>query len=181
MAKATVPVTFEKRFAMFDLSKFLSATSMFEDAELTFGDKSVKISDKAGSYTSLTYADESIIKSPPEKEIVLPSVDAEFKFEHSSLVNVTKALGVLGLPEIAVVGDGTTISVQAIDSKNPAGDSFSMSVGTTDKTFRAIFKSENIKVLNGDYNVKLCSKGISHWSGPEAEYWIAVEASSTFN
>jgi hypothetical protein len=180
VAKATVPNNFEKRFAMFDLNRFLNAVSMLENPELSFDDRSVKISDKTAQ-TTLDFADETIIKTPPEKEIVLPSVNAKFKFEHIALSAISKALGVLGVPEIAVVGDGTNILVQAIDSKNPSGNKFSMNVGSTDKIFRAIFKSDNIKVMNGDYDVSICSKGISHWVSTDIEYWIAVEATSTFN
>ena len=44
----------------------------------------------------------------------------------------------------------------------------------------AIFKVENIKIIPGEYEVSISSKGISHFSGKEAEYWIAVEQTSTF-
>lgn len=180
MARATVPANFANRFAIYNLGRFLSTLSLFEDPDLSFTDRLVKISDGKGRSVNYTFADESTIKSPPEKEIKLPSEDVSFSLTNANLTEILKALGVLSLPEFAVVGDGSTVSLQAIDSKNPSGDTFSITVGVTDKTFRAIFKAENIKVIPGDYNVTLSSKGISHFSGPEAEYWIAIEATSTF-
>ena len=46
--------------------------------------------------------------------------------------------------------------------------------------FKAIFKAENIKIIPGDYEVSISSKGISHFSGESVEYYIAVESNSTF-
>lgn len=181
MAKATVPTKFEKKFAIYNLVRFIGSVSLFNDPELSFKDKFVTISDGNGKSVNYTFADEATIKTPPEKEIKLPSVDVSFKLTDENFKEVIKALGVLGLPEIAVVGDGKKVSLQAIDSKNPTGDTYSVGVGETDKTFRVIFKGENIiKILSGDYDVEISSKGISHFKGAEAEYWIAIESSSTF-
>jgi hypothetical protein len=179
MAKATVETTFDKRFAIYNLDRFLSTLSLFAEPELVFENKSVTIfgNNKKSQYT---YADESTVTKAPEKEIKLPSVDVTFNLTNDNLKDVEKAAGVLALPEISVVGDGTTVSLQAFDSKNPSGDVYSIEIGTTDKVFRAIFKSENIKIIPGDYQVSISSAGISHFSGKEADYWIAVEASSQF-
>ena len=180
MARATVPDNFVNRFAIYNLGRFLNTLSLFEDPDLTFTDRMVKIADSKGRSVNYTFADESTIKTPPEKEIKLPSEDVSFSLTNLNLSEILKALGVLALPEFAVVGDGSSITLQAIDSKNPSGDTFSIPVGVTNKTFRAIFKVENIKVIPGDYTVTLSSKGISHFAGPDAEYWIAIEATSTF-
>ena len=40
---ATLPDTFEKEIAIYDLNEFLSAMSLFNDPELKFGDNSVQI------------------------------------------------------------------------------------------------------------------------------------------
>jgi hypothetical protein len=89
-------------------------------------------------------------------------------------------MGVLGLPEIAVVGNGTRIFLQAVDSKNSSADTFSIEVGETDKVFKAVFKSENIRIMEGDYSVEISSKMISKFTGVDVTYWIAVEATSVF-
>jgi gp45 sliding clamp, C terminal len=179
MAKATVTTEFNKRFAIYNLDQFISTLSLFNNPELDFNDKYVNIFD-ANESTHYPYADESTITKTPEKEIKLPSVDVTFTITNDNLKNVEKAAGVLGLPEIVVVGDGKLISLQAADTKNPSGAVYSIEIGTTNKTFKAIFKSENIKIIPGDYEVSICSKGISCFKGKEADYWIAVEQSSTF-
>ena len=96
------------------------------------------------------------------------------------LKDVEKASGVLSLPEIVIFGDGKNIYLQTEDSKNPSSDVFSINIGDTDKVFKAIFKAENIKIIPGDYEVTISSRGISHFSNKDVEYWIAVEQSSTF-
>ena len=85
------------------------------------------------------------------------------------------------LPELAVVGDGSTIHIKAVDTKNPTADSFIIEVGETDLTFNTIFKSENLKMISEDYIVDISSKGICRFSSDKLTYWVATEATSTFN
>lgn len=179
MAKAKVETDFGQRFAIYNLDRFISTVSLFNDPEFTFTSRSVEISSE-NRKTSYVYADESNITKAPDREIALPSVDVSFTFTNEVLKDIEKACGVLSLPEIAVIGDGSTITINAIDSKLTAGDTYSVVIGQTDKAFKAIFKIENIKIIPGDYEVTISSKGISHFSGKDAEYWIAVEQNSVF-
>ena len=49
-------------------------------------------------------------------------------------------------------------------------------------TFRFVFKTENMKMIPGNYDVEISSKGISHFilQGQKLEYWIATESTSSF-
>ena len=182
LAKATVPDVFTQRFAMYNLGRFINSVTSYENAELEFHNNHVVIKESGKTEsTRLSYADESGIKIPPEKALVLSTIDASCKITTANLRSVQKQLGILDVPEIAVVGDGVNIYLQAVDSKNVTSDVFSIVIGSTDKTFRSLFKAENIKVMPGDYDVDICSKGISHFKGEGIEYWIAVEANSTYN
>lgn len=179
MAKAKVETQFSKKFAIYNLDRFISTVSLFNDPELKFGDKAVEIFD-GNKKSNYTYADESVITKAPDKEINLPSAEVKFTLTNEVLKDVEKAASVLGLPEIVVSGDGTNVFLQAMDTKNPSGDVYSVNIGDTDKTFRAIFKAENIKIIPEDYEVTISARGISHFSGKDVEYWIAIESSSTF-
>lgn len=179
MAKATVDTDFPKRFAIYNLDRFISTASLFNDPNFDFGEKTVTIKE-GDKKTDYVYADENTITKAPEKEINLPSVDVTITLTNDHLKEVEKAAGVLGLPEILIVGDGKNVHLQAADSKNPSGDVYSVKIGDTTKSFKAIFKSENIKIIPGDYEVTISSRGISNFKGKEAEYWIAVEQSSSF-
>jgi len=179
LARATIATGFDKKFAIYNLDRFLSTLSLFNNPDLEFNDKFVNIID-SNRKMEYGYADESLIPATPDKEIKLPSVDAEFKLTEESLKEVEKALGILALPEIVVSGDGKNLYLKAADIKTASSDSYSVLIGETDKTFNAVFKAENLRIIPGEYDVKVSSKGISHFKGKEAEYWIAVEQHSTF-
>lgn len=179
VGKAAVSTVFEQKFAIYDLNRFLTTLSLFKDPNLTFNEKNVTITDE-NKTLNYTYADENVIIKAPEKDIVLPSEDVVLKITNDDMKDVEKALSVLGLPEIMINGDGNIVSLQAVDSKNPSGDVYSNEIGATDKAFKAIFKAENIKILPGDYDVTICSKGISRWKSDVVEYFIAVESTSSF-
>ena len=179
MAKAKVKTDFNQRFAIYNLDRFISIVSTFTDPEFKFGDKSVDISD-GNQKTHYVYADENSVTKAPDREINLPSIDVTFRLTNENLKDVEKAAGILALPEIVVMGDGSNLFLQAADSKNPSGDVYSIQIGETDKAFKAIFKAENIKIIPGDYDVSISSKGISHFVRDEVEYYIAVEQTSTF-
>ncbi len=179
MARATVPDEFVGTYGIFSLNRFISALSLFENPEVDFGSQSATI--HSGKQTmDYPFCEVSVVMVAPEKEIKLPTVDVEFKLSNKDIQSVMKGLGVLSLPEIAVIGDGDNVYLCAIDSKSGSSGEYKISVGETDKVFRAIFRAENLKMTDGDYDVRISSKGISQFIGLEATYWIAVEASSTF-
>lgn len=179
MAKATVDSTFEKRFAIYNLDSFIANLSMFTDPDITFGESNISI--REGNYKqNIPYADESAVTKLPANDIVLPSIDATFTLTQEHFKRLERAAGINSLPELIVMGDGSKLYLQVDDSKTPNGNLMSIEVGETTKTFKAIFRLDNIRILPGDYEVNICSRGISHFAGKGVEYWIAVESSSQF-
>lgn len=179
MARANIGQEIEGAFAIYDLSRFLGTLSLFSEPELTVNEKYMTVA-QGKRKINYTFTEPSLIVTPPDKEIKIPTPEVDFIISADELSEVTKALAVLSLPEIAVVGDGNTIAVQAIDSKNPSGDIYSVDVGVTSDKFRMIIKAENLKLLPGDYNVQISSKGLSRFSTADIEYFIAVESNSTY-
>lgn len=178
-ATAKVLTSFPRRFAMYNLNRFISTLSLFNDPDVDFGENSLTISDGDRS-VQLTYSDESTIIKVPTRNIVLPSVDVSVTLTNENLKAVEKALGVLSVPEIIFTGKNGKVYIQAADTKNPSGDFYSIEIGQSDRNFHAIYKAENIKVLPGDYTVDISSAGISRFYNDEIEYFITVEQSSTF-
>jgi hypothetical protein len=177
LAKATIPDNFERRFALSYLGRFINSVN--SEAEVSFTNDKVVILTKDGQ-SAIKYGDEATIKKPPES-VKLPTIDASCRITSAALKIVERHLGILGLPEIAVTGEDGKVKLQAIDSKGINGDTFSIDIGETDRSFRAVFKSENIsKIIPGDYDIDICAKGISHFKGDNIEYWISVEAKSSF-
>jgi hypothetical protein len=154
--------------------------SLFESPELIIGERSMEISG-GQQKVNYTFADPKLIVTPNDKEVKMPECEIKFRLTSDDLSRVLKAMGVLQLPEIAITGNGTDMNIEAIDSKNPSSDTYKVRLGGTELNFKMIFKAENIKIMSGDYDVQISSKGIAHFKGTEIEYWIATEASSTFN
>ena len=175
VAQATVAETFEQEFAIYELPRFLGTISLFSDPEFTFQEKYVTIS-SGKQRVNYTYADASMITTPPSKNINFPDTEVEFTITAEQLSTISKAGAVLQMPEIAVVGEDGVISIRAIDSKNSTADVFSLDVGECDKDFRVIFRPENMKLIPADYKVSLTTVGISRFESDNLTYWIATES-----
>lgn len=178
-ARASVAETFPAKFAIFELSKFLGTVSLFKDPDFEFFDDHLKITE-GKTVSRYTYADESMIVVPPDKEIDLPSKDIYFELSEKDLSTIQKAIGILQVPELSVVGEDGTIYVKAINNKNPSSDQYSIAVGVTDQSFNAIFKSEYLKFMPGNYKINISNKGYAQFESDGLSYWIAAEHTSKF-
>ena len=124
-----------------------------------------------------------MFQTPPEKDITFPDAEINFELTQEQFRKTINAANTLGLPEVIVEGNGSDIQLVVSDTGNVSSDIFSTKVGATDKTFRMIFKTENLnKIMEGAYNVSLSSKRISHFKreGDSLQYWIALEQNSTY-
>ena len=183
LGKATVTETFEKDFVIYDLNRFLSLCSSLTDPEIVINSDANNLTVKSGtSKTTYGLADESMIVAPPVKELKIENSEVNFKLTKDDMNQVLKMSGILGLPNIAVTGNGFEISISALDIKNTDSDNFSINVGRTSANFRMIFVTENLKMIPGTYDVAISSKGISHFKHvtDQIEYWIATEAGSKY-
>ena len=180
MARATVKESFPQTYAIFDLSRFIGVLSMFNDPDIKMEQTFLVISEN-NRVVNYTYADPEMIVTPPDKPIKFPE-DAEISFSMPAdvLQSVLKAINILQMSEFSVTGRDNKICVGAVDTKNPTGDTYNIEVGTTEHNFSMIFKSENIKLIAGDYDVKITSRGLGYFKGDDVDYWIPTESSSNF-
>ena len=183
LATASIKENFEQEFAIYDLPEFLRTLDLFETPTLKFnGGTSVGISGKDGkSASKYTFADKSVIVAPT-KTITMPDTEIAFKLSKDNLSKLMKGVVTLNLPDIEVIGNGTTIQLVANDRKNKASNKFSIDIGTTDKNFKAYFKAENFKMIEDDYDVVVSKQKISHFVARQkpVQYWIALEPESEF-
>jgi hypothetical protein len=178
LAVADIEEDIQHGFAIYDLSRFLGTLSLFEKPEMEFSDNKVTI--KAGKQkVDYMFADPSTLVLPPEKELSIGDNAVKCTLKGTQLAEMFKALGILSLPELCVVGENGKILIRATDTKDNSSDKFDVEVGETDKEFTAVFKTENLKLLPGDYEISI-NPGISFWKGNMANYFIAVESNSSF-
>ena len=180
IAIANIPDEIPSEACIYDMSRFLSILSLYEDPDVEFHDKYFIISE-GRRRTKYIYADISMIHTPPEKEISIPSADVVVDVKWDDLQSVLKASGVLQFSEVAFVGDGGKCYLKAINSTTDNADDYDVEIGETDDTFKIIIKTDNLKLLPQDYRVTLCSKGISEFRGKDVTYFVAIDSKSTYN
>jgi hypothetical protein len=183
LASVEIEEEFPRTFPIYELSRFLGTLDLFNNPELDFTDNGVSVTDDKHEATYRYCGSSSMFQTPPEKNITFPEPEVEFQLTQELFRKTINAANTLGLPEIVVEGDGTEIRLLVSDTGNVSSDNFSTKVGSTDKTFHMIFKTENFSIIaEGTYNVSLSSKRISHFKreGDSLQYWIALEQNSTF-
>ena len=182
VANAEVIEDFPQEFAIYDLNEFLASLSLFSKPELDFNDDFVVIKEDGSNSKSLQYwfSDPSVVTTP-KTEISMPSVDAEFTLTKDTFNQVLRAASVLGAPDMVLdIGTDSIMDLRVSDRKNDTSNSFSIEVGAESpaRGKKFYFKVENLKLLSGDYEVKVSSKGISNFKNlnKDIEYFIALEA-----
>lgn len=181
MAEVTITETLPKDFGIYDLNEFLGVVGLFQDTVLDFKDKYVLVSDGGSASIKYFAAGEGIVKSAPST-IKFPSADVEFELDTATISMIMKTSSVLKAGDLSIVGDGETLRVVVADKKNDTSNAYEVSIGKTDKTFKANLKVENLKMLPGDYSVSISSKKISRFKSKSSDltYFIAIEADSEF-
>jgi hypothetical protein len=183
LAEAEISEKFDSEFAIYDLPEFLRAVELFQKPSLNFnGGSNVQIADN-NSKQSIKYffADKSVIVAPT-KNITMPDKEVTFTLKKDDFARLQKGVMTLNLPDVAVKGDGKSITLVATDKKNKSSNDYSISVGETNKTFTAYFKAENFKMVSDDYDVAISKQKISHFvnRNKPIQYWIALEPDSEF-
>lgn len=180
-SSVTLPDTFPLDFGIYDLTEFLGVLTLFNNPDLEFSEKFVKISE---GDTSIKYfsADRSVL-SYPKQEIVFPTPDIEFVLSAETLSLINKTASVLRVPDVSFVGSDGELKIIVTDKRNATSNAFEVKIGDTDSSFCVNFKVEMMKLITSEYRVEISSKKISKFisSNSDLIYYIGVESDSVFN
>jgi hypothetical protein len=182
LAEATVEEEFPKDFGVYDLNQFLNGIGLYHSPELDFDNEGHVMIREGKSRSKYFFADPNVIVTPPDKSIVLPSEDVCFLLDTKELDKLLKASSIYQLPDLSVVGEAGVVKLVVRDKKNDTSNEFSVIVGETDEEFVFNFKTENIKILPGTYEVVISRKLLSRFVNTnfDVKYYIAMEPDSTF-
>ena len=184
VAKADVEESFDKEVAIYDLNEFLASISLFTSPILDFKESFVTIKEENSS-TSLKYfySDPSVVTSP-SKTITMPSKEVEFTLNGDNLNKLKRAAGVIQAPDLVLEKKSTGSFLTVKDKKNDTANTYSIDVDTKTEGsgFKFYYKVENLKVMEGNYDVEISSKNISHLksTNKDVEYWVALEPESSY-
>ena len=183
LAEAKVPEEFPKDFGIYDLNTFLNAVSTLHvNPELDFTNDEYLLIREGKKRNRFFFADPSVIVSPPEKSISLPSEDVCFGLDTQQLGTLMKAAAIYQVPDLSVIGEAGVVKLVVHDKKNETSNTHEEVVGETDDEFCFNFKVENIKILPGTYEVVVSQKLLSRFQSKNHDltYYIALEPDSTF-
>jgi len=185
LATAQVTEDFPKDFGVYDLNEFIGVLGLVDTPNLQFEDEYVRISDSSGrSKVKYFFSSEETLTTP-SKDINMPEADVSFTLDNDTLNKLKRAASTLGHEEVSISGKDGVLSLSVVDSQNMTSNAFSIDVDGTypdDAVFNFILNINNLKIIAGDYDVKISSKLISQFTNKSTpvNYWIALEKSSTF-
>ena len=186
VARSGVEENFPKEVAIYDLNEFLAALSLFSSPILEFDDQYVTIKEESNPSNSLKYfySDPSVVQSP-SKTITMPSEDVTFELSSGDLSKMKKASAVIGAPDMVLENTNEPFKsiLNAIDKKNDTANNYSTDIKTNgDGEYKFYFKVENLKLMDGSYDVSVSSRNISNFKSKnsDVEYWIALEPESNY-
>ena len=187
VARSGVEENFPKEMAIYDLNEFLAALSLFSSPILEFDEQYVTIKEESNPTNSLKYfySDPSVVQSP-SKTITMPSEDITFELTSGDLSKMKRASAVIGAPDMVLENTDEPFKsiLNAIDKKNDTANNYSLDISTNgDGQFKFYFKVENLKLMDGSYDVSVSSRNISNFKSKnsDVEYWIALEPESTYS
>jgi hypothetical protein len=185
LARAEVVDSFDEELGLYDINSFLGTLSM-NGNEIEFnGTTDVIIKGFNGkSKTKWRKTPENMIVVPPNKSINMDTAEISFELTEDEIKWFSRAASMLSAPNIVFASDGQTVEVKCFDIKNDASN-----INTTEidakgngKKYNMIFSTDNLKFIEGSYDVKISSKGISYFKHKKLpiEYWIMTAPGSKY-
>jgi hypothetical protein len=157
-AVAQIEETFDREFAIYDLTSLLALLSLEDDLELEFGEKSLTLT----------------------KSI---AVDSHFSFmlTKEELNTIEKAAKIVQAPFISFVSTEGKVVLTVGDPKTPASNSFTKPIGLNEnEDFNVLLSVQNLKVIPSDYQVILSKKKFVHFKNEDESlcYWLSASPDS---
>jgi hypothetical protein len=185
LAEAEIEEYIPKDFAIYDLPQFLNTVALYRDPDIDVSTEDTHAMIREGKMNRSKYffSDPSVIIAPPEKEMKLPTEDVCFVVQDEQLRRIMKSSGILGLPDLSVVGEAGVVKLVVSDRKNDTSNDFQIVVGETSAEFYFNFKIENIKLVPGSYEVVISRKNLARFvnNALNLTYFIALEPDSKYN
>lgn len=185
LAVADIGEDFPTEMGIYDLNEFLSVVNLVDKPQLNFGDNHVDI---VGGNSKVKYffSDSSILTTP-QKDITMPDCEVEVSFTDDTLSQIRKAASALGHSEMSITATDEGVNIKVFDSKDSSANIYNIQLandaGYTEGQFEFVIDINNLKLLDGDYEVKISSKLISEWKNTTqaVRYYIALEKNSNYN
>lgn len=179
VAQYTCVETFPQTFGIYDLNQFLAGLSLFDNAVLDF-DNTEYVTIRGGGRSAKYYFSnpEITLKAAPEKDIKFPGADMQFTISQEDITALHKASAVYSIADLKFHSVGGSVVLSLVDKENETSNVFSLELpGDNTGEYEFFMKMENIRLLPGNYRVKISKHLITEWKHTSLDltYYIALE------
>jgi hypothetical protein len=177
LVEATIEDDIPSEFGIYDLNQFLGNLTTLRNPELTFNKDTVTLDDGELSF-DYRACSANLIITPPDKELVLKSVDVKFSLPNETLQKLIKVATMNSLPNLSVVGKNGALLLKIHERANDTSNSGTIKIGEyAGQDFTASFKTDNLKLLPNDYNVEIQKGAFAKFENASntLKYFIALE------
>ena len=179
IAQYTCEESFPQTFGIYDLNQFLAGLSLFENPTLEFDNSDYVYIRGRGRAAKYYFSDPEItLKSAPQKNINFPGADIQFNITWEDLMGLQKAASVYSLTDLVFSSVDGKITLKLLDSENDTSNDYEQVVqGETTGDYNLTLKVDHIRLLPGDYTVKVSKHLVSEWQHQNLDltYYIALE------
>ena len=121
--------TFPQTFGIYELSKFLSGLSLFDNPTLDFENQDyVTIKGKGRSARYYFSNPEITLKAAPDKDIKFPGADMEFDITQEDISALQKAWNIYEIPDLKFHSIGGSVVLSLVDKENETSNVFSLNL-----------------------------------------------------
>ena len=177
LVEATIEDDIPSEFGIYDLNQFLGNLTTLRNPELTFNKDTVTLDDGELSF-DYRACSANLIITPPDKELVLKSVDVKFSLPNETLQKLIKVATMNSLPNLSVVGKNGSLLLKIHERANDTSNSGTIKIGDyAGQDFTASFKTDNLKLLPNDYNVEIQKGAFAKFENTAGtlKYFVALE------
>jgi len=174
-ARSTIEETFDKQVCIYDLNEFLGVISLFEDPDFELGDDALIL--KQGKITQkYYYADPTVITSPPDNGVTLPSEELHFNLDRNTLSMIIRACSINNATDMTFCNKGILVHDKSVPNSNV----FSVDIPETKDTYELSISVDKLKMVPDDYKIAICTKGLSKFEGNYITYYVALQPEGTY-
>jgi hypothetical protein len=177
LVEAILEDTIPAQFGIYDLNQFLGNLTTLRNPELTFNKDTVTLDDGELSF-DYRACSANLIITPPEKDLVLKTIDVTFSLPNDTLQKLIKVATMNSLPNLSVVGKNGSLLLKIHERANDTSNSGTIKIGEyAGQDFTASFKTDNLKLLPNDYNVEIQKGAFAKFENTAGtlKYFVALE------
>lgn len=184
LAEATVTENFPS-FCVKDAARFVSILTADKDVSLEFKQADIVIS-MLGGKSKINYrgSPQSLVAVPKDNDLTIKDPIGTFTFTKDQLDYISKMVGLLGLPCVAIEHKSGKGQLKVFDPKDDSANVQTLEIDLKNATFdfSIILNQETLKFLDGNYTVSL-AKGIVQFKHDKLHltYWVAPELGSSYD